>query len=63
MTAGQFLGPAHPLTRASQRFETACLQALSGLVLPSTMKSPTGALLHKLLRKATSEVSMDEREV
>ena len=26
-------GPAHPLTRASQRFETACLQALSGLVL------------------------------
>ena len=33
MTAGQLLGPAHPLTRAGKRFETACLQALSGLTL------------------------------
>ena len=33
MTAGELLGPTHPLTRASRRFEVASLQALLGLAL------------------------------
>jgi hypothetical protein len=33
VTAGELLGRTHPLTRASQRFETACLQLLLGLAL------------------------------
>jgi hypothetical protein len=33
MTAADLLGQTHPLTRASRRFDTACLQLLSGLTI------------------------------
>jgi hypothetical protein len=33
MTAGELLGRTHPLTCAARRFESACLQLLTGLVI------------------------------
>jgi hypothetical protein len=33
MEAADLLGSSHPLTRATRRFETACLQLLAGLML------------------------------
>lgn len=33
MTAGELLGRTHPLTCAARRFESACLQLLSGLTI------------------------------
>ena len=33
MTAADLLGSSHPLTRATRRFEAACLQLLSGLLI------------------------------
>ena len=33
MTARELLGSDHPLTRASRRFENACLQLLCGLTI------------------------------
>jgi hypothetical protein len=33
MTAADLLGQTHPLTRAGRRFDTACLQLLSGLTI------------------------------